>query len=54
VEVLLESNLYKVQTGELLWSGQSKAFTRNPTPAMAVRYAKNIINDMMDKGVIRH
>ncbi|HTR31550.1 MAG TPA: hypothetical protein VMH27_19895 [Puia sp.] len=52
VEVLLESNLYLVDTGELLWSGQSKAFSRNPTPQMASRYAKNIVNDMIAKGVI--
>ena len=51
VEVLLESNLYKVDTGELLWSGQSKAFSRNPTPEMASRYAKNIVNDMITKRV---
>lgn len=52
VEVLLESNLYNVQTGALLWSGQSKAFTRNPTAAMAAHYAKNIVNDMISKRVI--
>ncbi|MCF3107689.1 hypothetical protein LL912_02740 [Niabella sp. CC-SYL272] len=52
VEVLLESNLYRVSTGVLLWSGQSKAFSRNPTPAMAARYAKNIVEDMLQKGAI--
>ncbi|HSC38630.1 MAG TPA: hypothetical protein VLD19_12185 [Chitinophagaceae bacterium] len=52
VEVLLESNLYKVQSGTLLWSGQSKAFTRNPTPAMAARYARNIVEDIISKKVI--
>jgi len=49
VEVLLESNLYEVLTGRLLWSGQSKAFTRNPTQSMASRYARNIVEDMIDK-----
>lgn len=52
VEVLLESNLYRVATGELLWSGQSKAFSRNPTDAMAKQYARNIVEDMMQKGVL--
>jgi hypothetical protein len=52
VEVLLESNLYRVATGQLLWSGQSKAFSRNPTPAIAGHYAKNIVTDMIRKGVI--
>ncbi|WP_037361254.1 hypothetical protein [Asinibacterium sp. OR53] len=52
VEVLLESNLFKAATGELLWSGQSKSFTRDPTSEMATRYAKNIVEDMIRKGVI--
>lgn len=52
VEVLLESNLYQVETGTLVWSGQSKAFSRNPTPAMAARYAKNIIKDILRKEVV--
>ncbi|MBS1603995.1 MAG: hypothetical protein JST42_15110 [Bacteroidetes bacterium] len=52
VEVLLESNFYKVGTGELLWSGQSKAFYRNPTAATAGRYARNIVGDMVEKGVL--
>lgn len=52
VEVLLESNLYRLVTGDLLWSGQSKAFSRNPTDAIASRYAKNVVEDMIRKGVI--
>jgi hypothetical protein len=52
VEVLLESNLYEVVTGRLRWSGQSKAFTRNPTHAMADRYARNIVEDLIDKKVL--
>jgi len=52
VEVLLESNLYEILTGRLLWSGQSKAFTRDPTSAMADRYACNIVEDMIDKKVL--
>jgi hypothetical protein len=52
VEVLLESNFYRVATGELLWSGQSKAFSRDPTPEMAHRYAHNIVRNMIKKGVI--
>lgn len=52
VEVLLESNLYEVLTGRLLWSGQSKAFTRDPTPTMADRYARNIVEDLIDRKVL--
>jgi len=49
VEVLLESNLYLVASGKLLWSGQSKAFNRNPTDVMAAKYARNIVEDMLRK-----
>lgn len=52
VQVLLESNLYETLTGRLLWSGQSKAFSRDPTRAMAARYARNIVGDMMEKKVL--
>lgn len=52
VEVLLESNFYEVLTERLLWSGQSKAFTRNPTQAMAARYARNIVDELIDKKVL--
>jgi len=52
VEVLLESNLYRVATGQLLWSGQSMAFNRNPTDAMAGRYARNVVADMIQKGAL--
>jgi len=52
VEVLLESNLYRVTNGELLWSGQSRAFSKDPTEAMADRYARNIVEDMIRKHVI--
>jgi hypothetical protein len=52
VEVLLESNLYDLSSGKLLWSGQSKAFSKNPTPAMAAIYARNIVKDMIKKQVI--
>ncbi len=53
VRVLLESNCYRVETGSLLWSGQSEAFSRNPTPEMAARYAKNIVGDLLSKRVIQ-
>lgn len=53
VEVLLESNLYRTATGDLLWTGQSKAFSRNPTPESAARYARYIVKDLIAKGAIR-
>jgi hypothetical protein len=51
--VLLESNLYRTESGALLWSGQSEAFSRDPTPAMAAKYARNVVGDMLNKGVLK-
>lgn len=52
VKVLLESNLYNVKSGSLLWSGQSLAFSRDPTPQMAERYAKNVVASLLKTQVI--
>jgi hypothetical protein len=52
VEVLLESNFYRTSNGELLWSGQSKAFDRDPSGVTAATYARNIVKDMIRKGVL--
>lgn len=53
VRVLLESNCYRVSTGALLWSGQSEAFSRNPTRETANQYAKNIVADLLSNRVIQ-
>lgn len=52
VQVLLESNLYDLRTGTLLWTGQSVAISRDPTKQMAMQYAKNVVGDLLDKKVI--
>ena len=46
VEVLIESNLYDVTTGNLLWVGQSKSFTKEPTQTIFDDFSKNILNDL--------
>ncbi|MBZ4191615.1 hypothetical protein [Niabella beijingensis] len=52
LEVLLESNLYQVSAGTLLWSGQSKAFSRDLTQTMAASYAHYIVKNMLRRGII--
>jgi len=52
VQVLLESNLYDVRESHLLWSAQSRAFTRDPTPRMAAHYARNIVDNLIDKHML--
>lgn len=52
VQVLLESNLYDVKSGKLLWTGQSVSVSRNPTQQMAKQYAKNVVGDLLNKKII--
>lgn len=52
IDVLLESKLYRTANGQLLWTGQSKSFTNEPTDAMATLYARNIVKDMIHKKVL--
>lgn len=53
IEVLLESNLYEVSSGQLLWTAQSAAFSRNPNRDMAARYARNIAQDLIEKRILK-
>lgn len=52
VEVLLESNFYNLRSNDLVWTGQSTAFTRDPSPELARRYAKNVVDDIFTRNVI--
>ncbi|MFI5218961.1 MAG: hypothetical protein ACHQNT_05675 [Bacteroidia bacterium] len=46
VEVLIESNLYDVANSELLWVGQSKSYTKEPTPELFDAFAKVVVSDL--------
>jgi len=52
VEVLLETNLYDLSNNHLLWVGQSKAFTNEPTQELAEQYAHDVVNDLVNKKII--
>lgn len=52
VKVILESNIYQVNSGELIWSGQSMAFRHGPTTRMAEKYAVNIKHDLQLKKLV--
>lgn len=46
VEVYIESNLYNVNSGELIWSGQTKSLTDEPSKILFSAIAKNILLDL--------
>jgi len=52
VKIILESNVYNVSSGELIWSGQSMAFRHGPTTRMAKRYSMNIMRDLQLKKLV--
>jgi len=54
VDVVLESDLYQVDKGTLLWWGRSDSFTNDPTDEMASQYARNIVGDLLRKKVLRN
>lgn len=46
VEVLIESNLYDVSKPELLWYGQSKSYTKEPTVELFKEFSNLVITDI--------
>ncbi|MEP7164403.1 MAG: hypothetical protein ABI741_06910 [Ferruginibacter sp.] len=49
----LESNLYDIKTGDLVYSVQSKAFDPESPSSLSNDYAKTIIKDMKKNNVIK-
>lgn len=46
VEVIIESNLYEVATPELIWHGQSKSYTKEPTKKLISTFSKMVVDDI--------
>jgi len=53
VEVLIESNLYDVATANLLWLGQSKSLTGDPSQELFKAFAKNVVNDIVKNNLLQ-
>jgi len=49
VVVLIESNLFDVAKPELIWYGQSKAFTTEPSEEFFKEFSKIIVDDIAKK-----
>lgn len=52
VEVLIESNLYDVATPELLWFGQSKSYTKEPSTELFNEFARMIVADITKNNLL--
>lgn len=52
VEVLIESNLYDVTSTELLWIGQTKSYTKEPSAELFDAFAKMVVGDMVKNNLL--
>ncbi len=52
VEVLIESNLYDVSKPELLWYGQSKSYTNEPSAELFNAFAKIVVADIVKNNLL--
>jgi hypothetical protein len=51
--VLIESNLYDVLTTELLWVGQSKTYTKEPSAELFNDFAKVVVADLAKNNLLQ-
>lgn len=52
VMIIIESNLYKVATPELIWHGQSRSSTKQPTTGEINTFSKNVIGDIRKNNLL--
>jgi hypothetical protein len=52
VYIVIESNLYKVATSELLWRGQSTSYTKQPTTGQINTFSKEVIGDIRKNNLL--
>ena len=48
----IETNLYEVKTGKLVWSGRSYAFDAHELERTLPSYAKKLFKELLKEGVI--
>ena len=53
VEVIIESKLYDVSKPELLWFGQSKSYSKDPSSELFSSFARLVVNDLSKNNLLR-
>jgi len=51
--IYLETNLWDVETGELVWSGQSKSTGQGNVDKTANAYARAVVTELIKKGILQ-
>lgn len=52
VEVIIESNLYEVATPELIWHGQSRSYTKDPTKKLIKTFSRLVVDDIKKNNLL--
>ena len=52
LEVIIESRMYDVTKPELVWFGQSKSYTEDPSEKLFKEFAKIVVDDIVKKNLI--
>ncbi len=53
VEVIIESKLFDVTNAELLWFGQSKSYTKEPSTELFSTFAKIVVDDIRKNNLLK-
>lgn len=53
VEVMIESKLYDVATPELIWHGQSRSYSKEPTKKLISTFSKIVIQDIKKNDLLK-
>jgi hypothetical protein len=52
VQIIIESNLYEVATPALIWYGQSRSFTKQPTTSLINTFSKIVVSDIRKNNLL--
>lgn len=52
VQVLIESKLFDVSNAELLWFGQSKSYTKEPSTSLFTDFARIVVGDISKNNLL--
>ena len=51
--IYLETNLWDVESGKLVWSGQSKSTSQGTVDKTANAYARAVVTELIKKGILQ-
>ena len=52
VHIVVETNLFDVETASLMWNGLSTSYTKDPSPSQVNKFVKGVIGDIKAKKLL--